>query len=212
MLNQLKGEFRKVEDAFLLIDAERKRKETELEKHKEERDQLIHELEICSKAIEFIEKVSTEERRVVKKKVEELITSCLHEVFDDTYSVEFEYGMKRSKTSVEVHSIRKCEDGVVVKRQIDGIGGGVADAISLPLKLIVLLNDSDLDRIFVIDEPGKHLSVNHVPKFANFLSTISQKLGVQIIMSSHHTCMDKFADSINEVFREGSKSQIVRVK
>ena len=212
MLNQLKGEFRKVEDAFLLIDAERKRKETELEKHKEERDQLIHELEICSKAIEFIEKVSTEERRVVKKKVEELITSCLHEVFDDTYSVEFEYGMKRSKTSVEVHSIRKCEDGVVVKRQIDGIGGGVADAISLPLKLIVLLNDNDLDRIFVIDEPGKHLSVNHVPKFANFLSTISQKLGVQIIMSSHHTCMDKFADSINEVFLEGSKSQIVRVK
>ena len=212
MLNQLKGEFRKVEDAFLLIDAERKRKETELEKHKEERDQLIHELEICSKAIEFIEKVSTEERRVVKKKVEELITSCLHEVFDDTYSVEFEYGMKRSKTSVEVHSIRKCEDGVVVKRQIDGIGGGVADAISLPLKLIVLLNDSDLDRIFVTDEPGKHLSVNHVPKFANFLSTISQKLGVQIIMSSHHTCMDKFADSINEVFLEGSKSQIVRVK
>lgn len=212
MLNNLKGEFRKVEDAFLLIDAERKRKETELEKHKEERDQLIHDLEICSKAIEFIEKVSTEERRVVKKKVEELITSCLHEVFDDTYSVEFEYGMKRSKTSVEVHSIRKCEDGVVVKRQIDGIGGGVADAISLPLKLIVLLNDSDLDRIFVIDEPGKHLSVNHVPKFANFLSTISQKLGVQIIMSSHHTCMDKFADSINEVFLEGSKSQIVRVK
>lgn len=212
MLNQLKGEFRKVEDAFLLIDAERKRKETELEKHKEERDQLIHDLEICSKAIEFIEKVSTEERRVVKKKVEELITSCLHEVFDDTYSVEFEYGMKRSKTSVEVHSIRKCEDGVVVKRQIDGIGGGVADAISLPLKLIVLLNDSDLDRIFVIDEPGKHLSVNHVPKFANFLSTISQKLGVQIIMSSHHTCMDKFAGSINEVFLEGSKSQIVRVK
>ena len=199
MLNQLKGEFRKVEDAFLLIDAERKRKETELEKHKEERDQLIHDLEICSKAIEFIEKVSTEERRVVKKKVEELITSCLHEVFDDTYSVEFEYGMKRSKTSVEVHSIRKCEDGVVVKRQIDGIGGGVADAISLPLKLIVLLNDSDLDRIFVIDEPGKHLSVNHVPKFANFLSTISQKLGVQIIMSSHHTCMDKFADSINQL-------------
>ena len=212
MLNQFKGEFRKVEDAFLLIDAERKRKETELEKHKEERDQLIHELEICSKAIEFIEKVSTEERRLVKKKVEELITSCLHEVFDDTYSVEFEYGMKRSKTSVEVHSIRKCEDGVVVKRQIDGLGGGVADAISLPLKLIVLLNDSDLDRIFVIDEPGKHLSVNHVPKFANFLSTISQKLGVQIIMSSHHTCMDKFADSINEVFLEGSKSQIVRVK
>jgi DNA repair exonuclease SbcCD ATPase subunit len=212
MLTQLKNEFRKVEDAFLLIEADRKRKEKELETHKQERDNLVHELEICSKAIEFIEKVSTEERRGVKKKVEDLITSCLHEVFDETYSVEFEYGMKRSKTSVEVHSIRKCEDGIVVKRQIDGIGGGVADAISLPLKLIVLLNDSGLERIFVIDEPGKHLSVNHVPKFANFLNTISKKLGVQIIMSSHHTCMDKFADSINEVYLDGSKSQIVRLK
>ena len=92
------------------------------------------------------------------------------------------------------------------------IGGGLADAISLPLKLIVLLNDSGLERNFIIDEPGKHLSINHVPKFAHFLKTISQKLGVQIIMLSHHTCMDLFADSINEVSLEGSKSHIERIK
>lgn len=212
MINDLKQEFRKIEDTFLLISSERKRKQDELDKLKTDRDNLIQGIEICSKAIEFIEQVATEERRDVKKKVEELITACLHDVFDDTYSIEFEYGMKRSKTSVEVYSLRKCEDGLVVKRQIDGIGGGVADAISLPLKLIVLLNDSTLDRIFVIDEPGKHLSVNHVPKFAHFLRTISKKLGIQIIMSSHHTCMDQFADSINEVSLEGSKSQIERIK
>lgn len=212
MIEDLRKEFRTLEDRFLLIRKEREDREKELEELKSDRDNLVHEIEICAKAIEFIEQVSTEERRGVKKKVEELITSCLHEVFDDTYSIEFEYGMKRSKTSVEVYSIRKCEDGLVVRRQIDGIGGGVADAISLPLKLIVLLNDPGLDRVFIIDEPGKHLSVNHVPKFANFLKTISKKLGVQIIMSSHHTCMDQFADSINEVSLEGSKSHIERIK
>lgn len=212
MIEVLKQEFRELEDAFLLIRAERQSRETELESLKQERDSLIHDLEVCSKAIEFIEQVATEERRNVKKKVEDLITSCLHEVFDDSYSVEFEYGMKRAKTSVEVFSVRKCEDGLVVKREIDGIGGGLADAISLPLKLIVLLNDSGLERNFIIDEPGKHLSINHVPKFAHFLKTISQKLGVQIIMLSHHTCMDLFADSINEVSLEGSKSHIERIK
>ena len=212
MIEDLRKEFRTLEDRFLLIRKEREDREKELEELKSDRDNLVHEIEICAKAIEFIEQVSTEERRGVKKKVEELITSCLHEVFDDTYSIEFEYGMKRSKTSVEVYSIRKCEDGLVVRRQIDGIGGGVADAISLPLKLIVLLNDPGLDRVFIIDEPGKHLSVNHVPKFANFLKTISKKLGVQIIMSMHHTCMDQFADSINEVSLEGSKSHIERIK
>ena len=212
MIEVLKQEFRELEDAFLFIRAERQSRETELESLKQERDSLIHDLEVCSKAIEFIEQVATEERRNVKKKVEDLITSCLHEVFDDSYSVEFEYGMKRAKTSVEVFSVRKCEDGLVVKREIDGIGGGLADAISLPLKLIVLLNDSGLERNFIIDEPGKHLSINHVPKFAHFLKTISQKLGVQIIMLSHHTCMDLFADSINEVSLEGSKSHIERIK
>lgn len=212
MIEVLKQEFRELEDAFLLIRAERQSRENELESLKQERDSLIHDLEVCSKAIEFIEQVATEERRNVKKKVEDLITSCLHEVFDDSYSVEFEYGMKRAKTSVEVFSVRKCEDGLVVKREIDGIGGGLADAISLPLKLIVLLNDSGLERNFIIDEPGKHLSINHVPKFAHFLKTISQKLGVQIIMLSHHTCMDLFADSINEVSLEGSKSHIERIK
>lgn len=212
MLDELKKDFRNIEDKFLLIRTEREERLKELNELKASRDQLIHEIDICAKAIEFIEQVATEERRVVKEKVEELITSCLHEVFDDTYSVEFEYGIKRSKTSVEVYFVRKCEDGLMVRRQIDGIGGGVADAISLPLKLIVLLNDTALDRVFVIDEPGKHLSVNHVPKFAQFLKTISKKLNVQIIMSSHHTCMDQFADTINEVSLEGSKSHVERLK
>lgn len=212
MMDELKKEFRNLEDRFLLIRKEREEREKELDVLKDFRNKLVHEIEICAKAIEFIEQVSTEERRSVKEKVEELISACLHEVFDDTYSIEFEYGMKRSRTSVEIYSIRECEDGLKVRRQIDGIGGGVADAISLPLKLIVLLNDHDLDKVLVIDEPGKHLSINHVPKFAHFLKTISKKLGVQIIMSSHHTCMDQFADSINEVSLDGSKSHVERIK
>ena len=211
-MQELNAECREVEDKFLVLKSDRDKKLSELDELTQQKDGLIHQMDVCSQAIEFVEKVSTQERQGTKKKVEDLITSCLHEVFDDTYSVEFDYGMKRSKTSVEVYSIRECEDGLKVRRQIDGIGGGVADAISLPLKLIVLLNDSELDRVFVVDEPGKHLSVNHVPKFAKFLQTISRKLNVQIIMSSHHECMDQFADSINEVSLDGSRSVVERVK
>ena len=211
-VEDLHDDLRKIEDSFLLIKTDRDRKLKELSQKQERKEKIINDLEICSKAIEFVEQVSTEERQAIKSKVEELITSCLQEVFDQTYSVEFEYGMKRNKTSVEIYSIRTCEDGMKVKRQIDGIGGGVADAISLPLKLIVLLNDSELDKVLILDEPGRCLSINHVPKFAHFLKTISERLGIQILMSSHHTCMDQFADSINEVSLEGSKSQISRIK
>ena len=65
MIEVLKQEFRELEDAFLLIRAERQSRENELESLKQERDSLIHDLEVCSKAIEFIEQVATEERRNV---------------------------------------------------------------------------------------------------------------------------------------------------
>lgn len=197
---------------FLAMEAHREQVKKHLEQLEARRNETIEKMDICAKAIDFVEQVSTEERKGIKNKVEDLITSCLHDVFDDSYSVEFDYGVKRSKTSVEVYCTIKCEDGLVVKRQIDGIGGGVADSISLPLKLMVLLNENRLGRILVVDEPGKHLSVNHVPRFARFLQNVSHKLGVQIIMSSHHVNMDKYADCVNEVHLEGSKSVVERVK
>lgn len=211
-LKSIADEVRRLEDAFLIISTDRKKKVEELEEKKKRKEELLLLLDQCSKAIEFVEQVSTEERQNIKGRVEDLVSSCLRDVFDDSYSIEFFYGMKRSKTSVEIYSIHSCEDGMEVRRQIDGIGGGLADMISLPLKLMVLLNDDRLDRIFIIDEPGKHLSIDHVPKFARFLQNISKKLGVQIIMSSHHTCMDQFADSINEIHLEGSKSVVERQK
>lgn len=203
---------REIEDRFLVIKERRDEKMKEAERFEEAKKRILEEMDVCARAIEFVEQVSTQERRGIKDRVESLVTSCLHEVFDDTYSVEFDYGMKRAKTTVDVYSIRDCEDGMKIKRQIDGIGGGVADAISLPLKLMVLLNDGGLDRVFVVDEPGKHLSANHVPRFARFLQSVAKRLGVQVIMSSHHACMEEFADCVNEVSLDGSRSVVSRIK
>lgn len=212
MIKDYAAEMRKIEDSFLLLKSDRDQKIKNLEELQKKKDLFVEKIEICAKAIEFSEQVATDERKSIKQKVEDLITSCLREVFDDSYSIEFDYSIKRSRTSVEVFAVKDCEDGLRVKRQIDGIGGGVADAISLPLKLIVLLNDQTLDRILVTDEPGRNLSIDHVPKFAKFLQTISKKLKTQIIMVTHHACMGEFADSINEIHLEGSKSCVERIR
>lgn len=211
-IKELQTQFRAVEDAFLLLKARREAALKRVAALEGEREAAAHAIDISAKAVEFVEQVATDERKEIKERVESLVSACLKAVFDDSYAVEFDYGMKRARTSVEVYAIRRCEDGMVVRRQIDGIGGGLADAISLPLKLMVLLNDSALDRVLVVDEPGKHLSAEHVPKFAKFLQEIAKRLGVQIIMSSHHTNMDAYADSVNEVSLSGSRSEIQRVK
>lgn len=203
---------RRIQDAFLIISEDRKRKLQTLQKLNQERADLIHNIDVRVQTINFIEEVASNERNTVKEKVEKLITSCLHEVYDDSYSVEFDYGMKNSKTSVDIYIVRKCDDGMIIKRTIDGIGGGVADTVSLPLKLIVLMNDQDCDKVLFVDEPGKHLDTTRVKNFAKFLKIISEKLGVQIIMSSHHECMNDYADNIHQVTLNSSVSEVQRLK
>ena len=208
----MNDDLREIEDKFLLIKTEREMRMNELEKKQKEKEEVIKKIQTRVKAIDFIEQVATQERKQVKDKVETLITSCLQSVYDDSYSVEFNYGVKGSRTSVEIMLVRKCKDGMLIKRDLQGIGGGVADSISLPLKLIVLLNDKEFDKILITDEPGKHLDLDRVPKFVKFIKTISEQLDVQIIMSSHHDGIDVFADSVNSVTINGSMSCIERIK
>ena len=203
---------RNVQDSFLLVKNDRERQLKKLDALEKERDATIKNIDARVEAINFIEGVASQERVAVKEKVEKLITDCLHEVYDDSYSVEFDYGVKGNKTSVEISIVRKCADGMVVKRQIDGFGGGVADTIALPLKLIVLLNDGECDKVLVTDEPGKHLDTTRVAKFAKFVQTISHKLGVQIIMSSHWNVMKDASDTVHRVTLEDSVARVTREK
>lgn len=197
---------------FAYIKKQREIRKEQLEKIQKQKQQVINNISLRIETIDFIQKIALQQRQQVKQKVQKLITSCLQQVYDDSYSVQFNYGIKGSKTSVDIVLVRKCKDGLVVRRGIQGIGGGVADSISLPLKLIVLLNDKEYEKILITDEPGKHLDLQRVPKFANFVKRISEQLGVQVIMSSHHEVMDSFADTVNLVTIDGSLSSVQKIK
>lgn len=209
---ELSKRIRHLQDDFLLLSNERRRLLEEQDRLESDRNATLHNIDVRMQAIDFIEGVAETERKAVKERVESLVTECLHEVYGDSYSVEFDYGVKGNRTSVEISIVRKCDDGICVKREIDGIGGGVADTVSLPLKLIVLLNDGEFDRVLVADEPGKHLDTTRVLKFAKLLRDISHRLGIQIIMSSHHAIMKDYADTVWEVQLDDSVSKVVRKK
>lgn len=212
MDNSLKQRIRKVQDNFVALITRRNDNINKLEKLNKEKEEILKNIDVRIQTINFVESVASNERLNVKEKVEKLITSCLHEVYDDSYSVEFDYGMRGSKTALEIYVIRKCDDGMVIRRMIDGIGGGVADTVSLPLKLIVLMNDSEFDKVLVTDEPGKHLDTTRIVNFAKFLQSICKKLDLQIVMSSHHSCMSDFADNIHSVTLNDSVSRVERIK
>lgn len=211
-MTEIQKRVRDIQDKFIIVKSRRDDQIKKLENLNKEKEETLRNIDIRIQTVNFVEAVASNERLNVKEKVERLITSSLQEVYDDSYSVEFDYGMRGSRTSVEIYIVRKCSDGMVVRRTIDGIGGGVADTVSLPLKLIVLMNDSEFDKVLIADEPGKHLDTTRIVKFAKFLQEVSKKLGVQIIMSSHHACMNDYADNIHRVTLNDSVSRVERIK
>ena len=207
MDSYFENKIRKLEDDILLKRNSFNEKKKQLDEINEQIQTILQEIDLDVDSINFIEKVATENRMSVKQKVESLINKALHHVYGDEYGIEFEYGISSNKTAVEVKIVKNLQDGTVVKREFSGNGLGVADLVSFPLKLMVLLSSGeDIEAILVADEPGKHMDEDRAEKFAKFLSLICVELNIQMIVCSHWSVMKEYAHNIINVHFNGNKS------
>ena len=91
---------RELEDQFLIkksLFEEKKLKISNLEKKVND---ILNDISIDVETINFIEDVASTNRKSVKEKVESLINNALHQVYGDSYGIEFIYGISGNKTSV----------------------------------------------------------------------------------------------------------------
>ena len=207
MDSYFENKIRNLEDDILLKRNSFNEKKKQIDEINLQIQDILNEIDIDVDSINFIEKVATENRMSVKQKVESLINKALHHVYGDEYGIEFEYGISSNKTAVEVKIVKNLKDGTVVKREFSGNGLGVADLVSFPLKLMVLLSSGeDIESILVADEPGKHMDEDRAEKFAKFLSLICVELNIQMIVCSHWSVMKEYAHNIINVHFNGNKS------
>ena len=207
MDSYFENKIRKIEDDILLKRNSFNEKKKHLDEINEQIQTILKEIDLDVDSINLFEKVATENRMSVKQKVESLINKALHHVYGDEYGIEFEYGISSNKTAVEVKIVKNLQDGTVVKREFSGNGLGVADLVSFPLKLMVLLSSGDdIEAILVADEPGKHMDEDRAEKFAKFLSLICVELNIQMIVCSHWSVMKEYAHNIINVHFNGNKS------
>lgn len=170
-------------------------------------DVLKNNLYLGTQAVNFIQKCANHERSLVKDKVQAVISDALKEIYGNQYSINFDYSMKRNKTAVDIYLTKHTKIGDVVRKQ-DGFGGGVSDVISLPLKLLVLMALKDNSKILIADQPGKHMD-QRIDRFGYFLKAVSQKLGIQLIILTHHASLAQFADSVYEISMKDQVTTLV---
>lgn len=190
----------------------RKRNENALlsRQMKDNDDRLLEcaeKLTVVKDAIMFLEEVANSRRGAMKHKIEEVVSEALKLIYGSDYKVELTYAVKNNRSSLTIEMVRKTPQGEV-RREIGGFGGGVADTISVPMRLMVLLGSKQSARICVLDECYKHVDAERIELVAEFLKTLADKLKMQIIMCTHHDIIQDRADKSFSVVEVGGKSKV----
>lgn len=169
--------------------------------------ELVDSLKLGQEGLQFLTDLANSRRGAMKGKIEAVITEAVRLIYGDTYRVELSYSVKNNRSCLEIEMIRNTPAGEV-RRDMSGFGGGMADTISVPLRLMVLMGSKQTDKVCVLDECWKHMDLERVELVGKFLRLLSDRLGMQIVICSHHEKVREFADRTYEVAENSGVSKV----
>lgn len=169
--------------------------------------ELADSLKVGQEGLAFCEDLANSRRGAMKGKIETIVTEAVKMLYGDSYRVELTYSVKNNRSCLEIEMVRDTPAGEV-RRDMEGFGGGMADTISVPLRLMVLMGSKQTDKVCVLDECWKHMNIERIEPVGKFLRLLSDKLGMQIVMCSHHDRIRDFADRTYEVSEENGTSKV----
>jgi len=137
----------------------------------------------------------------------QLVTEAIHAVFENPYTFKMEFITRRNQTECDLYVTRNNID----RHPLESNGGGLADIISSALRSTFLVL-SELRPVLILDEPFKFLSEDLQSYCCVMLKTISEQLGIQVIMVSHLNEMKEIANSIVHVSQVQGVSSITKVR
>lgn len=145
-------------------------------------------------------------RQQAKSRIEEIVTSALSVVFGKDYSFKIQITTKANQPVAEYYLE---SEGIVTQLKPPDYdrGGGVADVVSLSLKLAVAELSGVTGTLF-LDEVGKHVSEEFAPNVAYFLKQYSENFNRQIVLITHNAALADVADHSLQVSQVKGRSKV----
>jgi DNA repair exonuclease SbcCD ATPase subunit len=164
-------------------------------------------LKYLEQAQAFLQKVAQGTQEQLKIHVEDIVQLALDAIFPDKYTFEIQFNIAYGKTTAELVFISK-QSGHIVDPMIAS-GGGVVDICSFALRLACWTLSRGIDKVIILDEPFRFLSKNLQERAGTLLKELSNKLDIQIILTTHLDALIDAADkTINVKLDKYGVSQI----
>jgi len=163
-------------------------------------------LETLGQVNVLLQKTSEYQRRMACAQIEELGTFALQYIFGSNFKLEIDL---TPKPEAEIYVVSTGEDGFVKVKPQDSRGGGIVDIVSLALRIVMLQAwEPFIDGPVILDEPGKHVSSEHIQAVANFLLEVGNKFNRQVIAVTHNEQLASAADHHLTVKLVNHKSKV----
>lgn len=154
-------------------------------------------LELAPKAEALLEKLSQSLFGELLDEIEANLTQAIREILGQDRVVKSDRETKggRLHVSFRIENQGQIEDILV------GQGGSVCNILSVSLRLIALsqLDPARHRPFLVLDEQDCWLKPELVPTFMKLIRTIAERLGLQVLVISHHP-LDLFATQAETIY------------
>ena len=178
------------------LRGERAKIQGQLKETKREIRELRSQLRNHERAREVVREVGLKTQQQLQYHVSNITSLALEAVFSDPYELVVEFVERRNKTECDLWFQR---DGERVKPLL-AAGGGAVDVASFALRVACWSMYRPRSRnVLVLDEPFRYLSTDLLPKAAEMLKQISDKLGLQILMITHSEELAQEADRMYRI-------------
>lgn len=172
-----------------------------------DKEKILH--ETCV----LLQEACSYSRSKLKNTIENVVSSSLKEIFQDpSMGFKIEYGSSHNKTTASF-LVTKIQDGKELNLDImNECGGGVADIVSLAIRITLLLYHSNsVAKILILDEACTSISTfsgEVLTNLGKWLKGMCDKFDLQIILVTQKTELAMEADKCFKVELRNGKSEV----
>lgn len=157
-------------------------------------------LVLAPKARDTLEELSKALFGKILDEVELNLTHAVREILGQDRVVTTEREVKNNRLQIhfQIHNHGNDKE---IEDIMTGQGGSVCNILSVGLRLIALsqLPEEQHRPFLVLDEQDCWLRPALIPKFMKLINEIAEKLGLQLLVISHHP-LDLFAGAADHIF------------
>ncbi len=181
--NQAQSTSLKLRQKRMLLEAQRDATEEQRKRNVTLSIQAQERIQADQLVKEVLERIQHREHERAVGAYEQLLGAFLSDVLPGERQIVMDLHTDRSAPALDIF-IKKGENMPLEDAWL-GTGGSVTNLLSTGLRLVALLR-SDQRRFLVLDESDCWIKPTLIPQYASVVSQMSQELGVQILMISHH--------------------------